>query len=154
MPVARFCNVNLSELGNTTSGKSGPVAKCGRCTGREGETDDPARTGAKLELIHGKCVYCRWVHGVLRSNRAWVVVLACSYCSSPLLLLIIAMFLVVASVFDSCLTLSLIALFPVYHAVSACSGSLSQDYCTDCLNDSTVIPNHHPPNQSTNQSQP
>ena len=73
--------VNLSEPGNTTSGKSGPVATCGRCTGREGETGDPARTGAKLEFIHGKCVYCRWVHG------KWVTA-GCNVCctSSHLLL--------------------------------------------------------------------
>ena len=81
MPVARFCNVNLSELGNTTSGKSGPVATCGRCTGREGETGDPARTGAKLEFIHGKCVYCRWVHG------KWVTAGCNVCCTSPHLLL-------------------------------------------------------------------
>ena len=43
------------------------------------------------------------------------------------------MLLVVASVFDSCLTLSLTVVeYSMQHAVSACSGSMCQEYCADC----------------------
>ena len=44
------------------------------------------------------------------------------------------MLLVVASVFDSCLTLSLTVVeYSMQHAVSACSGSMCQEYCADCM---------------------
>ena len=77
LPVARFSKLHIAEQSIGGIGNSGQFNTCARCCAREGETVDPARQGALLEFIAGKCVYCRWVHGVTRNYKSWHVPPVC-----------------------------------------------------------------------------